>query len=67
MAWIMTCRDDNATCSLRHAHSQLGCWRGSQTDIDDIISHSHQCAANNILYHFARNARIATNNNRIAV
>ena len=66
VAWIVARRDDNATGCLRHAHSQLGCRRGSQADVDYIIAHSHQCTTYNILYHFARNAGIATYNNRIA-
>ena len=67
MTWIMTCRDDNTSSSLRHSYGKFCCWRCSQTDIYHIVANTHQGTANDILYHLTRNTCIATNDNLIAV
>ena len=58
--------DDDTAVGLVPAYSQLGCWRGGQTDIDDLVSHANQCAANDVAHHGARDTSITTNDNLLA-
>ena len=43
-------QDDTAGC-LFSCNSQLGRRRGSQSDVHHIVTHTHQGAAYNLLYH----------------
>ena len=54
----MRSRNDDAAAGPFHRYGQFGGRRGSQSDIDHIEPHAHQCAAHHILDHLAGNACI---------
>ena len=63
LARIVRSGDDDTTIGTLHTHGKLGGRGGCQTDIYDIGTNTHKCAAHNVLHHFARNACVASNNN----
>ena len=51
LSWVMTRGDDNAPSRLCHTHSQFGCGRRSQSNVNDIITNSHQRSTHHVLHH----------------
>ena len=61
---IVTCRYDDAAIGTQRAYRQLSRRRRSQSDVDDIVTHSHECAADHIIDHHTRDAGVAPHDNR---
>ena len=64
MTGVMTGRDDDATVGATHTDSELGGGCRCQSDIDHITAAAHQGAANHVLDHLTRDARVTTDDDR---
>ena len=50
---VASCEDDTSRC-IESCDRQLGGWSSSQTNVDDIVAHTYECAAYELVHHFAR-------------
>ena len=53
LARVVTCCYDDAAEGACPAHSQLCCRRCGEVDVNNVESHTHECAANHVAYHVA--------------
>ena len=67
LAWVMRSCDDDTTGSTTHGYSQLCSRSSSQTDVQYIVTHTHQSSTNYILYHLARDTCITANHDGVAL
>ena len=51
--------NDNATISTSHAYSKFSGRSAGIADINDIITHAHECAYNNVAHHQSRHTTVA--------
>ena len=58
MTGIVACRDDDATISAAHSDGELRRRGGGQSDVEHIIAHAHQRAADDAAHHRAGDAGI---------
>ena len=58
---------DDTSCSFLAGDCQLGRRRGCQTDIDDVVPHTHEGTAYDLLYHVSAEPRIASHNDFVIV
>ncbi|MPM00284.1 hypothetical protein SDC9_46507 [bioreactor metagenome] len=63
----MTCRKDNAACSLFHCNRQFGSRRGSQANVYYIKAHSQQSTDNYLSDHLSGNAGIPSHYDFIGI
>ena len=61
LAGIMRGGDDDAAVGAGHADSQFGGGGGGVADVDDIVAHAHEGAHDDVAYHEAGDAAVATN------
>ncbi len=59
--------DDDATCRLTHADGKLGSGGSGKSDVEHIVAHPHQSAADYVAHHVARDARIASYDDVVTV
>ena len=51
---IVASSEDNSTRCLEACNCEFGSRCGGKSDIDDIVAHTYECAANELVHHFAR-------------
>ena len=63
----MACGDDDAAAGFFHGDCYFcgGC--GGKSDVDDVETHAHECAADDVLYHWARDACVSADYNLVAL
>ena len=66
LARIVTGRDDDAAIGRAHSHGEFCCRRCGQAYVENIIAHTHECAADNVSHHVAGDSRITAHNDLVA-
>ena len=66
LARVVAGGDDDATCRMAHADGQFGGRGRGKPDIEHVIAHSYQCAADHQSDHVARDARVAAYHDTVA-
>ena len=61
----MTCSDNDATIGTAHGNGKLGCRRGCQPYVDNIVAHAKKRSAHNVADHLAADAGITSYDNLI--
>ena len=67
MARIVRRGDDDAAVGLEPAHGQFRGRRGGKADIDHVVAHAHERAADDVFHHLARDAGIAPHDDAIVL
>ena len=62
---IMACSNDYAAVGTAHGNSKLGCGRGCQSYVDNIVAHAKKRSTHNVADHLAADAGITSNDNLV--
>ena len=64
---IVAGSEDDTTASLLHGHGNLSGRSGSQSDVDHIESHAHECSTHDVLYHLTGDTCITSHHNLVGL
>ena len=65
--WVVAGGQDDTTCGVQACYCQLGGWSGCQADINNIITHTNQGTAYQLVHHLATQTGVATYDNSLVV